>query len=1242
MKKILFVIPAFLLLCSQATHAFLPPTDRNGPLTIAIADPGEVQALEKPIPIPVTLSNSTAQPLAGKLRIAVTDEWRIEGAPVRDFIVPAQGQLNIPITVIAGRGTFAALYPVHAYADFKSSESKPATAHAILITSVARAAVAAQQMPAFRKQLEAPARGALQLDKTSQFQVTVVTHGREPKTFGTQNWHGQDTETGGSFSFTDTNRGELRHAMNIHPPYRGGWGQLWNDCQIKLPTQGPIVLDFATAIRDVDLTREPPSDGVQFEVCVKSGNSFTNVFTRFSKSTRWEEARVDLSAFAGREITLRFVTDPGPAHNTTCDSSFWSTPTLFCGPMPTVETADAKQARRAQALANARAALAGNAPDWAWKLESEAGIHGAAVVAGPFGISDAFIAFSDGKRELIFDGFAVQIDQLPFGPPQHTALCDQVRTKFRWGRRGQLDHDAFVLGKLVGVRTEIWAEKGALRFAFTMPDTRRDDRGTPRFTLLALGAASEQAARVYAGFGNVIENPGRFDLHANGFQLATRHVGADYTGGLSLVQASDIFPDLFMVNPVLRLYQLRTHHDATLSLVPSAHGAFAAARVYRGLAGFEPADGVAKIQGKMCLDQWGGDYAAAAKGLDHVARYGVTDAVFVKHCWQRWGYDYRLPDIYPPQGSTTDFLAMAEACKRNGILFAPHDNYIDFYPDADGYSYNHIVFNSDGTPQKAWLNHGRDAQSYRWLPNAFGPFLERNLKLLRDNVEPTSCFVDVFSAMAPMDYYDRAGRFHTKTECAELWGGCFDKIRKTFGYHAPMISEAGHDALIGHLDAGESDHGGWMPNGQTYFGWRLPAGDAERVPWHDMASHGSFVLLAGGLGSRYAGLEHGGSPLHGYASDDYLTTTVLGGRNPMCEGPFSRNAVMTYWLLHDLCSELARRDMLTHEFGPSIHQQRVTFGGGAAVTANRGTNEWQTEGVVLPRYGFIARAGEVSADITLRDGQVSAMARKGRMLFVDARPVCLQDQPYVRVHGKGFEDLGGGRGRLHLDWEVLQPVPEAYHLFIHFIDPTQKLHEGLLSQGTTKVPAAQWRTPGKFSSTVEVELPHGAKLREGLGIRIGFYAPKQQGARLRMAGNTDGTRVRCGVIKQAKGGGSLAWQPDPSDEDSAVLESRQNLAGKQLDFGPLVTSGAFRLDASKADAWVLTPLPNSLPFPIEAKLDQLGATGVKVSNIEALDEQGKILPATTHYQQTGNRIRFQTSSEVFAYRINFKSDHKSL
>ncbi len=118
MTKLLPIVPAVILFSALVARGFSPPADHNGPLTMTIADPGEVQALEKPIAVPVTLDSSSAQPLSGKLRIAVCDDWRVEGKAVRDFVVPPHGKLIVPVSVIAGRGSYAALYPVHAYADF--------------------------------------------------------------------------------------------------------------------------------------------------------------------------------------------------------------------------------------------------------------------------------------------------------------------------------------------------------------------------------------------------------------------------------------------------------------------------------------------------------------------------------------------------------------------------------------------------------------------------------------------------------------------------------------------------------------------------------------------------------------------------------------------------------------------------------------------------------------------------------------------------------------------------------------------------------------------------------------------------------------------------------------------------------------------------------------------------------------------------------------------------------------------
>jgi hypothetical protein len=677
-----------------------------------------------------------------------------------------------------------------------------------------------------------------------------------------------------------------------------------------------------------------------------------------------------------------------------CDSGFWGAPAIVIGQVQKSATPAEKLDRHNEALRLASRAREGSVEPWSWQIKSDAGTFGVAVVPGTAGLADAVVALGGIKRIVLFDGFAIQVDGVDLASIPLAESASWTKT-FSQGR-GRVGARLLCGGQVTEVSADIWAEGGALRFRFSMPGVKRDTRGSPRFSLVGLGRDAEaKIARVYAGFGNVIEKPGKFDLSSDGFHLSTRHVGVDYDNGLSLVQASDVFPDRLHVDPDQSLVQMQVHEAATISLIPSEKGAFAAAKVYRdNIAHFKPAAGVARLQGKMCLDYWGTSYQHGIDTVEQLAKYGVTDCVYVWHNWQRWGYDYRLPEIYPARGSHAEFLKLAETCRKHGLLFCPHDNYIDFYPDAEGYSYDHIIFNEDGTPQKAWFNKGRGAQSYRWRPDSFQPWMEKNVALLNRDVKPTAYFTDVFTAIAPMDYYDRTGRFHPKSETIRKWAECFDYMREQFG-GAPQISEAGSDHLIGHLDGGESDHNSVLRDGAAQWGWRVPCADAERTPWHDMASHGSFVLFAGGLASRYvSGMDR---RAHGYGSDDYLSLTVLGGRNPMAEGDSSAETILTYWLLHDVCKELGARQMSSHEFADgNIHRQIVRFGDDAMVWVNRGKDDWKVAGVALPPFGFVAnaraieprtkRVTEIRAEVRRRDGVVCGYAESGDVIFVDARP----------------------------------------------------------------------------------------------------------------------------------------------------------------------------------------------------------------------------------------------------------------
>lgn len=501
---------------------------------------------------------------------------------------------------------------------------------------------------------------------------------------------------------------------------------------------------------------------------------------------------------------------------------------------------------------------------------------------------------------------------------------------------------------------KLWIENGALKIQIaTTGGGSRDN--------VYVGPWSAKATRIYAGQGNVIQNPATFYLDPDGHRLSTRYVGFDFPG-LCILEATDVPPAGLEVNPDKRVYTLHAFESQTLTFIP-APDIESAVFHWREINGQHAAPGVPKLAGRFVFDIWEGKYAAGAEQLRRAFAYGLTDSVVIWHNWQRWGYDYRLPDIWPPNpdlGTVDDFRSLAKVCKDHGVLFAPHDNYIDFYPDADGFSYRDIAFGINGEPMRAWNNHWRGAQSYRWRPDSFQPFLERNLGQIRDAIAPTAYFVDVFSSMEPFDYWTDDGRHRTASETQRAWGEAFAWIRDFLG-GAPTISEAGHDNLVGWLDGATAVMLRVAAPPQKGMVWTIQAEDAERIPWMDAVNHDRLIQHGAGYEDRYAeGLD---KREHGIYSDDYISTEVLAGHPVMVSEPFSRDAVRIYWLLHDLGRALAMQHVTGFEFvGGNLHRQHITWSNGE-VWVNRGADEWTVAGHVLPQYGYYAKVGGVESAV---------------------------------------------------------------------------------------------------------------------------------------------------------------------------------------------------------------------------------------------------------------------------------------
>jgi hypothetical protein len=1215
-----------LAAASAPVWAWYPATDTQGPLTVTIGNVAKVTQLDTPIPVTITLDNKGDAPLVGRLRIGVIDNWRVEGDNPREFSVPANGKVECAVSVIAGRGSYAAHYPIHAYASF-TLDGKATEAHAVLVTVIDASALPATGLPATAGELPVSTvteHGGLPLDRLGKLALHIARDGKPAKDLPV-GWTGVDEETGTNFYPGPASRPDQKACIITHPPWRAGVGVLWADGRFALPNVKPIKLTFSTAIRD-NIPPEPPSDGVEWRVYVApEGGEFTQLFERFSLAKRWESAEVDLSAYAGKTITLRLWNGPGPNNDTTCDTGYWAEPTLVAGQQPEPETPAQVAERHQQAIDRARAALKGQTGHFQWVVANAAGKFGVGWAAGRNCFADGALAFATADKAVVFDHFLMSISGENVLDWRSKAQPTGGKAKFTPDGKTTTIMDLIRMGEeTVQVETSMFVEKGAFRVRFAMPATTRDKRGDPRFTLLGPGPCDRKAKRVYAGFGDVIQDPQAFTLGEGGFGLSARHVGMDFDNGISLVEASDVFPYQFTVNPEAKLSSLQTGHDATMSFVPSLKGAFAAAKVYRDVSGFKPAGGVAKLQGRMVIDWWGPQNLAG--DIRRAAAYGLNDSLFLEHVWQRWGYDYRLPDIYPPACDPKVWAEWIKACKDAGMLCAVHDNYIDFYPDASNFSYKYILFNPDGTPQKAWWNPGPEAQSYRWLPGAYWPWLERNLKLVKEGFAPTGYFIDVFSAIPLLDYYDQEGRFHTKVECGKWWGETFDYVRKTLGDNAPTISEAGHDGLVGHLDGCEADH--FTPR---IWGWKCA--DYERTPWHDMASHGNIVLLAGGLGDRYAGGERNAN----WGSDDYLSNAVMGGRNPMCAGPCTRDTVMTYWLQHDICKQLARQSFDSHEFvGDDIHRQHTVFGGGGEAWVNRGDTPWTVGGHVLPKFGYYARSGDTVSAILLKNGLSVGYASSPGVTFVDTRPDSADytSRASVKTCVISAKWLGGGQCEAEVEWNVLRPVTQGADVFVHLS------HDKAVAQGgerialypTIDLDPKLLQQVGVHSSTIRFTIPDD--LWDGeYRLRYGLWLPKAGGGRLVPIADLDGSRVRGGVFVVTKDAGKVVkveYRPEVPPADAPRL----NAEGNMIDFGAIRTDGAFRLLHS-GNVWKLLPLQGSLAFRAELRLSSLGAAGKKVVAVEGLFQDGA-KQTTERFEQTGDVLKLNLNADAFGYRISLK------
>ncbi len=1188
----------------------------EGNVRVAIDEIADVSDPFAPVTATVRVRNAGEAPIKGHVEIReLVDDWRVVGDAAAGFEVAPGKEHASSFSIVSGSFVFAELYPVHAYVTLTEPDGTEPI-HAVRIFRVASV-----PRPASPKEFTAigvPPEGAIPLLSTRVHRAAWQPYDGDTIVLGV-GWSGQDQRSRTLVSFGTMTRGDTRQTLGMHPPWGGERGTAFCDYLVTLPKTTPIALTFANAIRDHHGT-EPPSDGVLFRVwagAAQDGSDAEAVFADFTDSKTWRAGKADLTPYAGRTILLRLESHPGPKRNTVCDSSYWAEPTVVAGHARKGVTGEELAASRGAIEDKAQRLARGGGGDF--KLAGGA----AAVVPGQRGLLDGIVAIATADRVVSFDGFEVDIDGHPVSCRPSPAAFKKVEVRSTaLGMR--YAHYLDCMGEPVKLTIDLYREGAALKASVS---------SSGRITRFAVGPWSRKASRVYYGHGYCIEDPEPFRSHFGGHNLASSHVGCDFEGGISVLQASDAPPTAFAVDPNERVYALETRASSTITLVPG-RSAFDCAIAYRPHYDKKAAPAVGRLAGRFCFDIWGGGYGDIADRMQRMIEYGLTDSFITIHNWQRWGYDYRLPDIYPPNpkfGTLEEMKRIGAVCRAQDVPWGLHDNYIDFYPDAEDYSYRNIYFTRGGRPHRAWYNPGRDALSYKWRPDKIMRFVKRNYGPIEKELNPSHCFIDVFTSVGCVDWWDCDGGFHSGLETRRHWGEAFVYIRNLFGGNAPQTSEAGHDQLIGYLDGADCQWLTLSPEGRRHM-IRLRCGDWERVPWYDAVNHHRFILHGVGYSSRYQGERP--REAHGINSDDYISAEVLSGHALMVDaGSWGRLAVRKYYLAQDVARALALGRIADVTFvDGDIHRQRVTWEGGVVAHVNRGVSDWRVCGRVLPPYGFLVEYGDGYACCVEKDAagnyRESSIGPSG--WYCNARSVSMGSRHYrIRPHVEGFEQVGDRTFEWTMVWDAREPAPSDQWVYVHFC---KRGHYGYYrirfqDDHRPKVPTSKWQGEIRIRRRVTVPGDIDGEVQCAVGLH-------DRGRRLRLSGTLDSeSRVVVGKLQVGKGEGRvpIRFLPPPSGEP--LPPRNWNPSKPVLDFGFARTDGAFRVRRREAEL-VVTPLPDSPAFAVVLDVARLaGKRGARVSAVRACELGGDALGPSIDFKTADGWLTFRHDGKSACYRI---------
>jgi len=1037
-----------------------------------------------------------------------------------------------------------------------------------------------------------PDAGLLRLDDIGMYAVGYAYRGQPEQSFP-KGWSGGfDDVTGVALQSGAVQNGRL--TCLLHPPWRGGTGVAFQEFRFHLPPAGHlqhIRLVGATAMRLDALAgpgEKPKSDGATFRILANG----RTLLDEHRQDTTWKEFAFDLTSMAGQTVTVRFETDPGPRNDASFDFALWGgrelvlegfvPPSVIATPPP-----PPLDLRRLYPVQNDEVAPPSG---FAGELTTMvAGDQAILTYHGP----DGTLAYEWTRPMPSSDAPLGRwhLEATPHGSTRSTEIPLAGDARLEWTQPAvfQASHWETVPDGAACVSTyEVGGHPATLRCTATLSgkslvlDVRGDEPQVTAFQAGRWGPVLHRQPVTVPYYSGQIFYLGAEHLFVNTFLDWTKSAASALDNNRAIYGARIDGNRVPLHERVV--FSAAWHLAETLPNIPNPPSPF---REHLG--------------DRIVLDIWGGQFADIARHLETLHDYGLDHCLAIIHDWQRSGYDNALPAHVPANAKLGGEPAMKQlvaTAKSLGYDLALHENYVDYYPNYEGFNEDDISLDGQGQRVPAWFNPGTKIQSFAIQPHAMLPLARTQSSQILARYAPNADYLDVHSAVPPwfhVDYRATAAgsaQFQTVREAhRQLWA--FE--RET--YHGPVLGEgANHWYWSGLLDGVEAQLSvGWPGNsGQT-----APLMvDFDLLKIHPLQfNHGMGYYERWWNAPAWGGLP----PMA--VLDQYRMQEVIYGHAGFLGGAAWSNVPLA-WLEHHLLSPVTARYatarpvtieyQVKERWGDSSQaaltgdweRVRVTYDNGLIVTANKSVEPLPTEDAMLPQSGWCAAGAGVTAWTALRQGVIADYAHTADSTFANARPAVDWNQSgihHIRPAIAEFRPTGNRAFALTYEWHVGETLPLDYTCFVHFVNG------GKISfQDDHAVPSSTW----KMGTTLS-DGPHEIHLPDGLAdgdydVCLGLYRPEV--GRLALQGRNDGeNRIEVGTVSVRDAGATLTFVPAlPAQNDGDdIYQQRLNAGNQVLDFGDVRTDGSV-LVRREAGEWVLRPLPRTRNFTIALSSARFG------------------------------------------------------